>query len=296
MLSGLFLGLGFAFKYYPLFLLPFYMVKLKSWPERFKYFILFILPMALSFIPIYLLSPMSIHSYLFGFQTGEWLNIGNKSFFFAISTLLQSITIFGIRISSINMGIFVILIGILFITYAYVEDPRSRFKLFGSVFYISNRLTGKRIWREDRGKTEDQVVLFWYKITVILYFIYLGAMALTFTIQPLRARDLGRETITAISIIILMGYSICLYIIIKRFGTKIFPGSFKGSKTDRFILYSIFAILLLLLGSPNSTPHYIIWSFPFILLVRNRRIMLVLLAISIWNVPGEFADFLPKHI
>ena len=118
-LSGLFLGLAFAFKIYPIVLVPFYLIWFKSRKQRGTFVAAFPIPMILSIIPILIVYPSGLIDYL-TYQTVEWQPWGPIS-----GPLVQFFgpSILSIKISIIVICVFLFLILLMFYTTAIKKKP-----------------------------------------------------------------------------------------------------------------------------------------------------------------------------
>ena len=109
-LSGLFLGLAFAFKIYPIVLVPFYLIWFKSRKKQRNFIAAFPIPMILSIIPILIVYPQGLIEYL-TYQTVEWQTWGPIS-----GPLVQFFgpSILNLKISIIVLFVFLFLIILMF--------------------------------------------------------------------------------------------------------------------------------------------------------------------------------------
>jgi len=105
-LSAITLGIAFAFKFFPIIILPFLLWKLKYWKQRVIFVIIFSLPMILSVLPILIMSPDAFYGYIYE-QTIEWP--AKKSFAYIFSILL------GIDLKGLFSIVFLGLISIMFL-------------------------------------------------------------------------------------------------------------------------------------------------------------------------------------
>jgi hypothetical protein len=140
-LSALALGTAFAFKFFPIVLLPFLAWTAKSWNQRILYFVLFAVPMAISLIPIMLISPDAFYSYLYE-QTVNWP--AKKSFAYIYETIAGTQTFAGIKASLAAFIFFAALLFIMFINW---------------------------VWKEFRFN-------FWFKIIILFLIIYYGTFTM----------------------------------------------------------------------------------------------------------------------
>jgi hypothetical protein len=111
-LSSLTLGIAFAFKVFPIILLPFLLWKLESWKQRIIYTIIFSVPMIISIIPIFFMSPDAFYGYIYE-QTIEWP--AKKSFGYIFEILL------GIGLAGVFSLIFLGFIFIIFLQWTQKE-------------------------------------------------------------------------------------------------------------------------------------------------------------------------------
>jgi hypothetical protein len=138
-LSAFLLGIGFALKFFPIVLLPFFAWKQKSWKNRILYIIIFTIPIIITILPIIFMSASAFWGYIYE-QTYSWP--AKKSFAFIFETLLGSKSIAGIRISLLTTWFFLGLILVMFITW----------------------------WKKRFNPT------FWFKFIVICFVIYYGLL------------------------------------------------------------------------------------------------------------------------
>lgn len=151
-ISSIFLGLGFALKFFPVILLPFYAWRIKPWLRKINYSLLFGIPIILSIIPMLLSSPTGFWNYLFH-QGYTWP--AKKSFAFSYIVLSGSPDILGVKVSFIFTVLFLAIIFFLFISWV-----RKKFN-----------------------------ATFWFKIIMISFIIYYGIF-MTASIMFFRS-DLG---------------------------------------------------------------------------------------------------------
>ncbi len=117
--SGLFLGLAFAFKLYPIVLVPFYLIWFKSWWQRGSFVAVYPIPMILSIIPILIAYPSGLVEYL-TYQTVEWQQWGPITG--PLAELLGP-SILGLKTSIIVLCVFLFLILLLFYMTAVKKKP-----------------------------------------------------------------------------------------------------------------------------------------------------------------------------
>jgi hypothetical protein len=118
-LSGMSLGLAFAFKIYPIVLLPFFLMWFKTIKHRAFFFCGFPIPMILSTIPIFIVYPSGLFDYL-SYQTVEWQAWGLISGPFV---RFFGKTVFGIHIPMAVLFIFLFFILLLFYSTSIKKKP-----------------------------------------------------------------------------------------------------------------------------------------------------------------------------
>ena len=133
-LSSFLLGVGFAFKFFPIVLLPFFAWKLENWKKRIIYVILFIIPILISIIPILFMSPEAFWDYLYE-QGYTWT--AKKSFTFVFETITGYDNLLGVSSSFLFTLLFLFLILAMFITWVWKKfDPSFWFKVVIVIFAL----------------------------------------------------------------------------------------------------------------------------------------------------------------
>jgi hypothetical protein len=177
-ISAFLLGLGFALKFFPIVLLPFFAWKQKSWKGRIIYIIIFTIPFIISIIPIFFMSANAFWGYIYE-QTYSWP--AKKSFAFIFETLLGAKTIVGIRISFLTTWFFLGMILVMFISW----------------------------WRKRFDPS------FWYKFIVISFGIYYGLLILASMI--FYQSELGLQNPLPFMAVFGLAYFSIIYLLLKKF-------------------------------------------------------------------------------
>jgi len=239
--SSISLGIASALKIYSVILLPFYLVRLKTWEERRNYLITYLIPVLLSVIPILILYPRGLLDYL-NYQTVEWEPWGMIS---GSLVKLSGQSIFGLKITMLVLFVFaVIILAMLYLTWIKKKQP---FETWFTVIILSLILS--------------LVLLVLYGFSSYLNLILLSI-------------------IFFISLILI----ILVYSPIKKFlMNKIHSG-----KQDLLIV-SLFAIMFLIIGSPQFHPWYLIWMLPFVFLIQSKEIKWFFLTLFIYLAMSEYA-------
>lgn len=251
--SSLLLGFGLALKVFAAVLLPYYVWKAGVLKERVLYVVLFAVPMGLSLLGLYLLSPVGPANYLR--ETSGWG--GWWSFSHLFSVMIGSKVLGPLKVSWIFMGIFLLLILIMYPT----------------------------IWMKE--EEEEKQILFWYKVTVFISIGYLGLMILDGWAQAPSGTDIVPYLAIYAIFFIVAGYAII------RYWDLIFPQKLSGGRTERILIVTSIAIILFCFGLPNYAPWYIIWFLPFLLAVRTQSVRLTLMFLLVWHIMGKGVSILP---
>ena len=104
--SALLLGLGFAWKFYPVLFLPLILTRLPSWRARVLYILLLGVPFVLSLLPILYLNPDGLYDYFFGYQGGDWVEKTLRGFAAGLVVFNDSSDVAGIAWSWVAAGLF----------------------------------------------------------------------------------------------------------------------------------------------------------------------------------------------
>jgi hypothetical protein len=173
-MSAIFLGIGFALKFYPIVLLPFFMWRARNWYGRISYILIFSIPFIASIIPIVMLSPDAFFKYLY-IQTLSWQP--KKSFAYIYETLVGTDCLVCLKFSFIITLIFFFLLFFMFVHW---------------------------VWKRFNINT-------WLKIVIMLYLLYYGLVFLA-SIEFYRS-ELGiTNPLPLIIIIALIYFSIIFFV------------------------------------------------------------------------------------
>lgn len=252
-ISGLLLGIAFAFKFFPIVLLPFFAWKIKHWNRRIFYGLLFFIPLIISIIPMLIFSPNAFSNYLYE-QGYSWP--AKKSFAWAIELITGTGHIFSLKISLIIMALFLAMILLMFL-----------------------------LWLRKRYDAK-----FWFKIVVLTYVIYYG-LFITASIKFYHS-DLGiadRYTAPIMMIFVLLYFgtiSPFLYKFVQEF-------EFKMEKREEMFILCAFSLIFLLFGSSQYNAWYVLWFLPFVLAIKNRYVRIILLWLMFWSYEGLGISLLP---
>jgi hypothetical protein len=180
-LSALFLGIGFAFKFFPVVLLPFFAWKAGSWKERIIYCIFFLIPFGLSILPMLIWAPEAFMAYMYD-QSVAWP--AKKSIAHSLELILGTRSILGISISLFTQAFFLGMIAVMFLT-----------------------------WIKKRFDPS-----FWFKIIVLTFVAYYGLFIAGSII--FYSADLGIRKPTLFVILFLLLYILCTSPFVYRFVTE----------------------------------------------------------------------------
>jgi hypothetical protein len=253
-LSSLSLGVAFALKIFPVVIVPFILYSLKTWKDRIQYTVLFAIPMAISLIPLLIISPEAITSYLN--EESTWK--GALSFSYLIEGTLNSGSILVLKITWIMVNSFLAVIFIMFLTVIFRKD-----------------------------KYQNTIV--WYKIILLLMLISYGTtFPMAFIYYEVDVIGSNIMLWIVIPFIIFAGIS---YILLQTFLPAMIPE--KLDKTDQLLAISAFAIMLFLFGLPNFAPWYLLWYLPLILMIKAPKIRLTIFWLMFWHHTGVGVSLLP---
>jgi hypothetical protein len=250
-LSSIFLGVGFAFKFFPIVLLPFFAWKLESWKKRILYVILFTIPILISIIPILFMSPDAFWDYLYE-QGYTWT--AKKSFTFVFETITGFDNILGVSSSFLFTFLFLLLILIMFITWVLKKfDPS-----------------------------------FWFKVVVVIFALYYGLFIIASMI--FFQSDLGIDDPLPYMVAFAIIYFTMVLFLANQFWHRL---DLNLAPSDEILVLSAFALIFLLFGSSQNNPWYLLWILPFVLIIKNNKIRLILLWLMFWNFEGLGISLLP---
>ncbi len=323
------LGIGFAFKLYPLVFLPFFLALMPGWKRRIGAGISFFVPFLLTLVPLAFLVEDGLGYYM-DYQTGEWVSIAIKSFALSFILILDSDTLFGVRITELVMYFFLGIIVVFFMSWVgktgeegvAATDPvrvegqsrgleawvrrqtRGRPVLFGlltGVFvvdfffglagFISVKLNLLLLKLKETKRGD--IILVWYKIMVVTFaFYYVLETATTF---KLFKTQWGIPHANPVMFLVALIFFPLVFLFLKTYYHQIFPKKEKLKLDDHQELYylSIFTTMFLLFSSPDYCPWYIMWFLPMLLSLKNNRVKYFLLWIIFWNFPGKDFAVMP---
>jgi len=298
-LSSLGLGLAFAFKLYPFIFAPFLVWKLKTWRERVVYSVLFFIPMALSFLPLYLINPNTWEIY-WSYQSGEWMNQAMKSFAKAYELLTGSHHIFGMTYTDFFLYFFLGMVGLMFLSWVWsrLEKKDIEWWFGGKRFYLRPipHLIPKSVreWLENSvrmpvSKRKEKVFLFWYRVIFVTFVVYYGSQIVTgfLLYKGDFHKNLGISDPWAMVYLSAAVYFGLAGAFLYRFRDYLFPKSMAVPEREELFVLGAFSIMFLLFGSPDYPTWYIMWYIPLVLGIHTDTIRNLLFAVMLWNIPGE---------
>jgi hypothetical protein len=252
--SALFLGTAFALKIFPIVLLPFFLSTIKTWKLKIVYVILFIIPMAVSFIPLLIISPEAIMYYLR--EEGNW---GGWLGFSSMFSSFTNVTRFnGIRVTWIFMGIFLFLVFILFLSWIRTKEKQIHtIRWFKIIIYIH---------------------IIYYSLFIPMWFIYYKT-------------QIDSAYFVAMVILIEVVILSIAFFLVNKYLPRILPK--KIHESDNLILTGAFAIMFFIFGLPNFAPWYLLWFLPLVFIIKTNRLKLTILWLVFWHSIGVAVSLLP---
>jgi len=286
--SSLFLGMGFAYKYYPLVLFPFFIWKIKDRKIQCLFTLFFFLPFVLSFLPFILISPEGTWHYLFD-QAMGWNIL--YSFAFGFKWIFYPAPKATALFSGVIMLFFSLCLIFLFLSWVDWKEYNGIFKKWVQMVARVLKKRSRKIycyfslpsWK--RMQHIHRFVLFVY----LIFFGFLLAAAPKYLKERHNNPYLTSSGAVLLTLLIILIYIPIVYFAYKKMIPLVYKPSFEKFKWENYkkeelFLSSSFAIIFLLFAPPDYCGWYLIWLLPFILGIKTKSIRYSLLFITLWNV------------
>jgi 4-amino-4-deoxy-L-arabinose transferase-like glycosyltransferase len=256
------LGLGFAFKLYPVVLVPWLIWREEGWRRRVGGAVTFLVPMALSWVPILLWNPAALSQY------ASW-----QSTWFPVK--------------SISYGIMQLA------GWARDSDPAIIAGQAVTVAFLLLLVVMFLDWVRRRERDPDGHARDWFRVVAVSYFV-LYAMIIAGSVVEYELAPEGvspRAMGAVIAAVCLALGAVPLWYLLRRF-MEPWPSLGEG---ERLYLVMGLSVMLLLLSSTQNNPWYLVWMVSLVLLVQEDRIRTAILALSIWNVEDSGITLWPSR-
>jgi hypothetical protein len=129
---------------------------------------------------------------------------------------------------------------------------------------------------------------FWFKIVVVIFTVYYGLFVPASVAYY--SSDLGLANPVPIMIIFILIYFTILFFIFDKY---LSPLKLNIRPNEEIYILSAFALFFLLFSSSQFNPWYFLWPLPFVLLINNKYIRILLLWLMFWNLEGIGIQLLP---
>ncbi|MFW9851019.1 MAG: ArnT family glycosyltransferase [Candidatus Thorarchaeota archaeon] len=254
-LTGIFLGLAIATKFYPIILFPIFLFYLKDWRRRIECTILTIISGVATFVPLYLLLFLRGNN-----ESTNGTTISTSGFF---DLLL------GTYLSPGPLGI--IITG--FVSFCV---------LFG-IFLMWRHLSKNDTY--SNGRAYNRLMIF-----LGLVLILLGVIAGIYAIIPVSRMVYWRYPIDVGLVRGVTAFSIGIFVIVSA--VKKWKSRTENPVQFETLFILICAILMLLAALSRSVFYgwYLLWSIPLFLFLKNRRLSLTVILCLLLVYPSYTHD------
>lgn len=255
-MSGVFLGLAIATKIYPLVVLPILFAYIKGWNERIRFTVSTIVTSALTFVPILIVTV---------------INYSSETVFSSISNSI------GGFIDSLSGFLFTL--------------PFPAY-LFTIVFVIGTVIGVIHLMRLIARNDPDMNVKLYHSVTITLglILIAMGVVAALYPLMPISTQVFWRFPI---DIGIVRGVTtICIGLLIIFTTRRDWVRGLKKQVSLNLLLTLIGATALLLVAMARLFFYgwYLLWSIPFFLLLRDRRLSYTVILCLLLVYPNYTTD------
>jgi len=245
------IGMGFAFKLYPMVLVPWLVWGERNWNRRIAGIGIFVLPMLISWVPVLVINPDALTQYTSWQST--WLPMKSISY-----GVLQLAGWAGESPEAVAMG----------------QAVTGTFLLLLVVMFLD--------WVRRRTRDHDGHLRDWTRVILVGFVVYY-IMVVTGTIIDYRFAIPGLSHVTTgwlVFVLLCVVGAMGIRYVFLRF---LEPWPSLGEH-DGLYLSMALSVGLLLLSSTQGNPWYLVWLFSLVLLIQEERVRTLLMAVAIWNV------------
>ncbi len=245
------IGLGFAFKLYPAVLVPWLVLRERSWDRRIAGIAVFALPMVVSWVPVLVMNPEALSQYASWQST--WLPMKSISY-----GMLQMAGWAGDSTQAVATGQAVTWAFLLLLAFMFLD------------------------WVRRRAHDPDGHMRDWFRVVLAGFAVYY-IMVVTGTIIDYRFAIPGLSSMATgwlVFVLLCVVAAVGLRYLFIRF-LEPWPTL---AEPERLYLLMTLSVALLLLSSTQGNPWYLVWLFSLVLLIQEERVRTALMVIAIWNV------------
>jgi hypothetical protein len=259
--AALLLGVGAALKLYPAVLVPWLLLSERNWSRRGLLLVLFAVPMAVSWVPMLLSNPDGLSFYL-SYQA-SWSPNGGIAYGLVAAMGMDPLSDAAGLVTRVVEWAFYGLLVVMFLD-----------------------------WLRRRASAPDRHLLDWFRV-VTLGFALLYVASLVGGVVEYGV-DLGFGTtataaVVGLTAVVMAGAGLWWV------WTRWLPGDHGLGPDDRTIILAALSVNLLLLGSAQYNPWYILWLLPLVLLVRSWRLRDAWNALLVWRPEGRGVRLWPGN-
>ncbi|NIS10998.1 MAG: hypothetical protein GWN89_20385, partial [Thermoplasmata archaeon] len=244
---------------YPVVLLPWVLLTERSWNRRVGLAVLFAVPMALSWVPILLQNGNALSFYL-DYQS-SWQPEGGIAY--------GLVSIMGIDPASGSAALVARAVELVFAG------------LFVAMFVD---------WVNRREGASEDHLLDWFRVVTVGFMVLYGTSILGGLVDY--GVDVGTGT-TSTALMAGLGFALLAGLALWWMWDRWLPGDHGFNTDDRYIMLAALSVNLLLLGSAQYNPWYLLWLLPLVLMVRSWRIRDAWNALLVWRAEGRGLTVLP---
>jgi hypothetical protein len=250
--ASLVLGVGFALKLYPAVILPWVLLEERRWSRRVAYAVAFSLPMVLSWLPILGQNPEALTRYV-DWQE-DWIPKKGIAWGMAMAVGWTREATEARLLANVVEFAFLGLLVAMFLD-----------------------------WVHRRHAAASAHLVDWFRAVTVGYYVLYGWIIVG-SVMDYRF-DLGvdpRLLGVAVAVIYFPAGAAGLWWLWRRW---MVPPPMLG-REERLVVLSALSVTLLLLGSAQYNPWYLLWLLPLVLLLRSWRVRDVWNALLVWNIEG----------
>ena len=297
-LSGFFIGLGIALKFYPVVMIPFFLFIIYSWRGRALFSVGLPIASLLSYGILELRYPGAVKVYR-EYQGGDWMGDWMKSFARAFYEFTGSTEFIGINFNDFFItffGImgFVMVAGWIFarhINGAEVSRYDNEDNVFTNVLMLFVNKWDALI-SSDELKTESGWTIFSIKVVGFSFVAYYGTQIAAGFYMYEGGFGLNPPWLYALEFFAF--YAVIVFFLYKSSST--YFDNISLSSAESFVLMLGLGVMILMFGSPDYPTWYICWYAPFVMIAPTYQTRMALMLLLVWNFPGESISLLPDYV